>query len=242
MPVLAILFGVPTIFVAVVRALCIWPHGHIYYFINPPLAKVANFVEEFYKITSMIEEATCIRFMKLRRVDDEPVHIFQYLGCTTHGIRNETHVIVPFRVPATALQNCNNHFNQYSCSQFDLSMEGDASSHNRLFFIILLAIGLFYELPRVDRSQYIKLEGHLDKEKSIMNDWPPKGIEHPPYSSQTMMHYELNPSRDRRFTVSLDSKRKFSEAFGEHIYVIAEKISALYEEVFPSACKTSSYC
>lgn len=215
-----------------------WPNGQIYYVMHPSLARQDSFLNIFYEITRLIEESSCIRFMKLRSVNNVAMHISDYYGCAFLS----TDYVIIYAPSREFPLRCRYPTNIGYRSPSILSLEGDHNGYQALLRRILKIIGLQSEIRREDRDRYLQLPEKLRNDFPKITNWPPKGIDFPQYSLQTAMHYELDPMKDPRINFTTDSLKKFWAAFEWHIDFDAARISALYAAVLPSACSSFDYC
>lgn len=134
-----------------------WPNGQIYYVMHPSLARKDSFLNIFYEITRLIEESSCIRFMKLRSVNNVAMHIFDYYGCAFLS-RDYVIIYAPSRkFPLT----CSYPTNIGYRSPAIFSLEGDHNGYQALLRRILKIIGLQSEIRREDRDLSLQLPKKL---------------------------------------------------------------------------------
>lgn len=181
----------------------LWPGGRVYYEISYHTDN-DYFYEEFYpgfvRNTMLLEEYTCLRFMrrrwKTKRSFFAILGNYVIYGAVTYG-----------------------DFPYYFVSPYQ-----------DRFGELLLQLGLEYEQKRKDRDNYIiahydEIPNWLYFAYNKTDKWPPKGVKYPPYSTATKLHFKF----DKNDCISRCTNATIYDDYEWHFELEADRVNAVYD-------------
>lgn len=197
------------------------------YDIHSELQDSRVFMTNFNKVTRMIGRHTCIMFVRTRK------------------LRNDIMFIVPAESAYAQIGRVHLGDELFKYTFVSLFLDSDTRI---ILHELMHGLGIYHEQARSDRDNYVEIiwANIIDSQKynfDIERGFPPRHTAYPPYSFDTVMHYNLSDwTRNGEETIKVKNTTLFpkSKRFRNIPGVDFDRIDGLYANLW--YCGQSSIC